>query len=267
VVPGTTPHTAQQKMQAKVEALICQQADTAIWFTNQALASALQRNPVLGARGRVMLPGVDAPTRRLQAYQRGETLVIGHFGSLSPTRNLVTVMQALDRLLEQQAEWRGRVVLQLTGGPLDADSARALAAMRHPCVQHLGRVESDPVSGLSGRDQILQRMRQADVLLLLHGIEPICAEYIPSKMYEYLWMQRPILAQVHCNPQMGQILSDMGHQVLQTEPDVPWEDPLTEALRGLILAWLTTGLPDNGLDSPYTTGAAVAQLCTMAQVG
>jgi len=72
VVPGTVPSTPQQKMQARVETTICKEADTAIWFTEQALASAKRRNPELGERGHMMLPGVDKPPYDLVPYVRGE---------------------------------------------------------------------------------------------------------------------------------------------------------------------------------------------------
>ncbi len=275
VVPGSQPHTAQQKMQARVERLICEQADVALWFTEQALASARQRHPVLGARGHMMLPGVDAPAFSLTPYVAGDKLVLGHFGSLSATRNLSYLMRALDLLLERHPQWLGRIELQVTGGPLDAVSARALAQMRHDCVRHFGRIEADPQSGKSGRELILQRMRSVDVLVLVHGIEPICAEYMPSKMYEYLWMQRPILATVHCNPQMVRLLRQLQHMVLRTDAcnsalavdaQNPLVQELAEVLDGLLQRWESQGLPDNGLISPYTTAASAAQLCAFARM-
>jgi glycosyltransferase involved in cell wall biosynthesis len=216
VVPGTVPTTPQQKMQARVETEICREADVAIWFTDQALASARHRNPQLGGRGHMMLPGVDAPPYALQPYQPGEIFVLGHFGSLSQTRNLASTVAALDMLIDRRPELAGRVEFHVYGGPLDAISATAVAGARHSCVRHFGRIEADPVTGKSGREQILQRMRSVDVLLLLHGVEPICEEYIPSKMYEYLWMQRPILALVHRNAQMKTLLENARHQVIDT---------------------------------------------------
>ena len=269
VVPGTVPSTPQQKMQARVETTICRHADVVIWFTDQALASAKQRNPELGARGHMMLPGVDAPPYALQPYVRGEKMVIGHFGSLSPTRNLAAVMAALDMLLDQQLDMLGKIELHITGGPLDPVSAQALAHMRHPtAVRHFGRIETDPVTGKSGREQILQRMRSADVLLLMHGIEPICAEYIPSKMYEYLWMQRPILALVHCNAQMADILRGMGHTVVETDryeatASLHLEEPLEAALSQLLTNWQQSNLKDQSTVSTYTTLAAVTQLTSL----
>ena len=264
VVPGTTPSSPQQKMQARVETTICREADIAIWFTDQALASARQRNPELGERGHMMLPGVDAPPFALTPYQPGDKFVIGHFGSLSETRNLASTIAALDLLIDQQPELDGRVELHVYGGPLDPISAAAVASAKHSTVRHFGRIEADPVTGKSGREQILQRMRSADVLLLLHGAEPICAEYIPSKMYEYLWMQRPIVALVHLNPQMAALVRGQGHSAMETgligSNATTLNVEICAALAGIAGAWRAHSLPDNDRPSPYTTAASTAQL-------
>ncbi|MGQ0708568.1 MAG: glycosyltransferase family 4 protein [Rhodoferax sp.] len=257
VMPGHTPTTAQEKAQARVERVICQHADVAIWFTEQAVASARQRNPALGERGHCMLPGVDNPFGAgLPPYQPGDKMVVGHFGSLSPTRNLTPFLRALEELVCSHPEWADKIELQVTGGPLDPVSAQYLAQSPvQGMVRHLGRIETDPQTGESGRSQILRRMRSCDVLLLLHGEEPICAEYIPSKMYEYLWMQRPILATVHGNAQMAEILRGAGHRVVDGMGDNPaW------GLKPLLSAWQGSGLVDLEQPSPHTTQAAVAAL-------
>jgi glycosyltransferase involved in cell wall biosynthesis len=255
VMPGSTPTTAQERMQAEVERQICTDADVAIWFTDQALASARRRHPQLGERGKMILPGIDAPFKVLPPYVPGPKMVIGHFGSLSATRNLTPIISALESLVALRPELRSTLELQLTGGPLDAVSQTAIAQspVRNQ-VRHLGRIETDPLTGRSGREQILHRMRSADVLLLLHGTEPICAEYIPSKLYEYLWMQRPILATVHGNPQMAELLKERGQYV------VAEDDSVLQALEKMLDRWISRGLPDNGQASPYTTQAAVKYL-------
>ena len=51
-------------------------------------------------------------------------------------------------------------------------------------------------------------MQASDVLLLLHGDDEWCSEYIPSKMYEYFWMGRPIWAITHRNPLMNTLLAE-----------------------------------------------------------
>jgi hypothetical protein len=265
VTPGVPPTSAQDKMQAHVEKLICDDADIAIWFTAQALASAQARHPQLGARGKMMLPGIDKPFKTLPPSKRGPQFVIGHFGSLSSTRNLTCIIDALELLQAQRPELIAQTELHLYGGPLDPVSSGKIATSPvRAQVRHFGRIEADPETGLSGREQILLRMRSADVLLLLHGEEPICEEYIPSKLYEYLWMQRPILATVHRNPQMAEILRGQGHVAVLTgraerDPKTTAEELAIELIQ-LHQKWLADGLPDSGLTSPYTTQDAVVNL-------
>jgi hypothetical protein len=265
VMPGKIPTTAQEKMQAKVEGQICADADVAIWFTNQALASARQRHPQLGNRGKMMLPGIDNPFQALPPYIPGKKFVIGHFGSLSPTRHLGPIIGALEKLMGQRPELMNVVELHVYGGPLDNVSVSLLANSNvKSCLRHFGRIEADPLTGCSGRQIILNRMRSVDILLLLHGEDPICAEYIPSKLYEYLWVHRPILAVVHDNPQMEAILRGQGHQAIcwdinETDSSRKYQ-ALANALEQSLDNWrLDVGENDNR-ESPYTTEAAVSEV-------
>ncbi|MDO9145851.1 hypothetical protein [Rhodoferax sp.] len=272
ITPGASPRTQQQKMQARVEGVICRDADLAVWFTQQAVASAQARHPELGSRGRMLLPGIDSPFQTLPPYRPGTKFIVGHFGSLSVTRNLLPIIDALESLKTLRPELVAATELQVYGGPLDDVSAARLAISPvRDNVRHFGRIEADPATGLSGREQILRRMRSVDVLLLLHGEEPICEEYIPSKLYEYLWMQRPILATVHRNPQMAAMLRGEGHMVVMTGmasirdgESLPGPSLATE-LTQLFDCWHTGCLSDNERMSPYTTQAAVVQLLGWAQ--
>ena len=45
-------------------------------------------------------------------------------------------------------------------------------------------------------------------MLLVHGTISDCREYIPSKLYEYLWTGRPIIALTYQNPQLDQLVSE-----------------------------------------------------------
>lgn len=267
VVPGTTPRTVHQKQQAEIERQICTDADLAIWFTDQALASARGRHPQLGERGKMMLPGIDRPFEALPPYIPGGRFIVGHFGSLSATRSMLPFIEALELLKVRRPELMAVTELHIYGGAIDTPAAQKLAASPvREQVRQFGRLETDPATGLSGREQILHRMRGADILLLLHGEDPLCEEYIPSKLYEYLWMQRPILSIVHRNPQMAAMIRGEGHVVVETgrvEGDsVPAAvaQPLSAALEQLYQRWRGPGLLDSGMASPYTTQAAVTQL-------
>jgi hypothetical protein len=128
-----------------------------------------------------------------------------------------------------------------------------------------GRLEKDPVTGKSGRERVVDKMQEADELILLHGNDEWCAEYIPSKLYEYLWMQRPILATVYSNPQMAHMLRHAGHTAIETSKQVNGANSLANELTILFERWKIYGLADNGMPSPYTTKAAVGQLVQWVQ--
>lgn len=265
VMPGKKPTTAQEKMQLRVEGQICSEANIAIWFTDQALASARQRHPQLGERGKMMLPGVDNPFKTLPPYQPGKKFVIGHFGSLSPTRHLGPIIEALEQLFSRRPQLQDLVELHVYGGPLDNVSVSILNGSKaEACVHSFGRIEADPKSGLSGRQQILTRMRSVDVLLLLHGDDPICAEYIPSKLYEYLWVKRPILAVIYNNPQLAKIVHGQGHRAICAKiegSDVSRRYAgVASALEQSVDDWLLGLVKVDGGGSPYTTKAAVCKI-------
>ena len=223
----------------------------------EALARARSRHPELGERGHCVCPGANPPEFTRVPYRRGEHLVIGHFGSLAETRNLEILLRGLRKVLEKHPEWTKLVRLHLYGGGIDPVSARAIENFPHPAViEQFGRLETDPLSGESGRDRVLKRMNAADCLLLLHGTVPFCEEYIPSKMYEYLWTRRPILALVWHNPQMERMLRDLGHWAVVAD-DI---EQIANALEELYMRWDRNELADSNELTPYTTYNAVQEI-------
>jgi hypothetical protein len=102
-----------------------------------------------------------------------------------------------------------------------------------------GRIENDNITGETGRERIMKLMRTSDVLLGLHGNYEWCAEYIPSKLYDYYWTNRPILAVTNRNEQLDQILSDRNAYLSHTLDvssivgaiRIIWQDWQSKALR------------------------------------
>jgi glycosyltransferase involved in cell wall biosynthesis len=261
VVGSQPPKKVRQRFQAWLEKIICTHADVVWWFTEEALARAKVRHPQLGERGHSIIPGADAPVFLRAPYQRGNHLVIGHFGSLADTRNLELFLLGLRRVLESNPASVAHFRLHVYGSGLDAVSARALRDFPHPeMVEQFGRLETNPKTGESGRDQVLKRMNAADCLLLLHGTDLFCEEYIPSKMYEYLWTQRPILALVWRNPQMERMLRKLGHWAVKADDT----ESIAAALEELYTRWMRDDLADSGVDSPYTSEAATRQIIALA---
>ena len=261
IFPGLTKSKMRMRFSAWLEGIICKHADVVWWFTEEALARARARHPELGERGHCVIPGANKPSFVREPYRRGNNLVIGHFGSLAETRNLEVFLLGLRRALDRNPQWAEHIRLHIYGGGIDSVSARALRDFPQPSmIEQFGRLETDPETGESGRDRVLKRMNAADCLLLLHGTVPFCKEYIPSKMYEYLWTQRPILALVWHNPQMERMLRELGHWAVKADD----ADSIAAAIEELHARWINDDLADSGVQSPYTSEAATRQIIALA---
>ena len=192
-------------------------SDKVWWFTDGALHYAKLRNPNLNtpnnAHGFVVTPGAEPPgsLHANQSHQYTKQLNLCHFGSLANDRSLSTILKALSPLLKKYPEARDQIRVHAYGAPLDSLSIDAIKQLGFEDVllAH-GRLERDPISGKSGREQVAEKMQAADVLILLHGNDEWCAEYIPSKFYDYLWTGRPIWGITHRNPQLDKMLLDRG---------------------------------------------------------
>lgn len=192
-------------------------SDKVWWFTDGALHYAKVRNPNLNtpnnANGFVVTPGAKPPGSldANQSHRYTEQLNLCHFGSLANDRSLSTVLKALVPLLKKYPEARDRIRVHAYGAPLDALSIDAIKqfGFEDILLAH-GRLERDPATRKSGREQVAEKMQSADVLILLHGNDEWCAEYIPSKFYDYLWTARPIWGITHRNPQLDKMLLDRG---------------------------------------------------------
>lgn len=247
----------RERFMARLETIICTHADIVWWFTEMAMERAKKRNPQLDGRGHYVLAGVDAPTIQRIPYSKGEQMIIGHFGSLSPTRNLAIFLDALSMFAARDSERAKKVRLHIYGGSMDDISAEVIARFPYPDMIHnMGRLENDPATGISGRDRVLHRMNAVDILLLLHGTIPFCEEYIPSKLYEYFWAKRPILGLVHRNPQLTEMLADFGHCAVKADDATE----ILASLEELYLKWQKNALDDFQTDSPFTTKQAVSTI-------
>lgn len=225
----------------KLEGRICRDADHVWWFTQGALDYAKNRHPKLANKGFVVLPGAEPPIAKAEhLYQN--TLNISHFGSLAEDRTIAPVMQALQSLFKKYPEARSVVKIHVYGAGLDNNSQVMMTQLGFEdlLVTH-GRLEHDPVSGMSGRQRVIQKMHEADVLLLLHGNYEWCAEYIPSKLYDYVRTQRPILALTNRNEFLDQLLTDYAAYICKTleidsitqQLEIIWQDWNMKNLRAV----------------------------------
>jgi hypothetical protein len=211
------PKNRDARFRHYLEKQITQYADQVWWFTDGALHYAKVRNPNLNtlnnAHGFMVLPGAEPPgglsSAKPHAYS--DKLNLCHFGSLSNDRSLSIILNALVSLFKKYPEARDLIRVHAYGTPLDSLTVSSIQSLGFGDVLVVhGRLEKDIVTAKSGRERVVEKMQAADVLILLHGNDEWCAEYIPSKFYEYLWAGRPIWGITHRNPQLDQMLLDRG---------------------------------------------------------
>lgn len=243
-------------------------SDKVWWFTDGALHYAKVRNPNLNtqnnAHGFVVTPGAQPPggLSNNRAHQYTDKLNLCHFGSLANDRSLSTILKALVPLFEKYPQARECIRVHAYGAALDSLSTEAIKQLGYEDVllSH-GRLEFDPITGKSGRERVAEKMQEADVLILLHGNDEWCAEYIPSKFYDYLWTGRPIWGITHRNPQLNQMLLDRGAYLsAEGEPE-----GIFMALERIWLDWQTKSLIEP-IWKPIGVDQAVSSILTQSQV-
>lgn len=226
---GSTPRkTRDKRFLQKLEGLISRDCDHAWWFTEGALEYARKRHSILGNKGFVVMPGAEPPLVQ-NSHIYTDKLHIAHFGSLAIDRSLAPIIRALHDLMSSNHDLLDKIVIDVYGAPLDDASKKIIKDCNmQDYVNVHGRLESDPKTGESGRCRVQKEMHRADVLLLLHGDYEWCAEYIPSKWYDYLWSGRPIFAVTNRNPHFDQLLKERNSYISKTLEHTTIVDSLSE---------------------------------------
>lgn len=204
----------------KLEGMICRDANYVWWFTNAALSYAKNRHPILGRKGFVVFPGAEPPGCHKPlpvVHVYGDYLNLCHFGSLSNDRSIAPLLNALNIFFHDVPEAKRFIRINIYGSALDGASKKAIEDLHlDESVFVYGRIEADPITGESGRERIMKLMRTSDILVGLHGNYEWCSEYIPSKLYDYFWTNRPILALTNRNLELDQLLAARGAYLSHT---------------------------------------------------
>jgi hypothetical protein len=257
VFRGQSTFSRDARYQAQLEGHIAKHADLAWWFAAGALETAQERHPALKHKGVVIIPGANPPVIHAHHVQGGR-LVMAHFGSLSNTRSLNRFFAALAQCVQVQPALAHDIEVHIYGIDLDELSEQVLrdhAALGN-MVKRFGRLEFDKTTGLSGRERVMQRMQQADVLLMAHGEIDNCAEYIPSKLYEYFWARRPVFGFTHLNAQIDQFITERGGFVAEATDVLA----IATQIERIHHAWQTKTLDAGFKDLPLGVDGAVDEV-------
>ena len=207
-----------------------------------------------------MRPGMMPPDFGEVKYVPDNKLKFSYFGGLTPERNLGILTAALGRLLKERPELKAVMQVHQYGGEMDKISQEGFKKLPDSILMSHGRLETDPVTGKNGRQRVLEQMRQSDVLILMHGQGEICQLYLPSKIYEYLWAQRPVLVFSPLPAHWNDILNSSDHYVIdQTDPVA-----IDKALSRLVADWEKGELSDRPTSQAFSVEQAVAEIIEKA---
>ncbi|MCE5333251.1 MAG: glycosyltransferase [Desulfobacteraceae bacterium] len=249
---GWARSRAMEKFSRRLESFILDRASAVVFLTEGARSSALKRTGANPSKVHVIYPGAPANPEPAPKKTRGEFCRFAHLGSLGGSRNLETLLDAMQALFSSRPEFKEIVRIDLYG-TMDRLSAEIVSRFPHPgIVTDFGKVS---------RREAVRAMRESDVLALIQNQGQSAMESIPSKVYEYLQTGRPIMGLVYRNPHLKNILIQGGHYAAEVDR----VDDIRETVEQVLSAWQAGTLSPPRPPSRYTSPAAAQSLAEIAR--
>ncbi len=198
---GAMPRRADRML----ERLIIRSADLVVSVTDVVAEAWRARYPKYAGKVRLLWNGYDPDEdlRPVPAPPRPGR-VLAHIGTLYGVRTPMAVLYSLERLIRSGRLKPGSLRVQLVGGL--CDDARRDAST----IAWLEEHESLEILSHMPRPEALRHMTSADYLLLLDLHEGDTAYAVPSKLYEYVRVGRPILVMTHPGTPVDRIIDRSG---------------------------------------------------------
>jgi glycosyltransferase involved in cell wall biosynthesis len=185
-------HPLRKYLETLMERSVVRRADIVVSNTPELRDEFLRRYPDLPvARFQAIYNSIELEdgngfSHASESHSDGRPPAIRlvHTGFLYGVRDPRKFLAALSKLLEEEPEWRQQLALELVGTiqlPYSLDGL----------LKSLKLDDITRVYGQVSHDRCLEYLQRASVLLLF---QPGTYTQIPSKLFEYLTFQKPILA-------------------------------------------------------------------------
>jgi hypothetical protein len=175
-----------------------------------------------------------------------------HVGSITSTRDVPLLWKALRARIERDEEFNRKFKLRLIGG-IDHTVTRSIKdAGLWPWVERIGQVD---------HKEAIRQMQRARVLLLPVNDTPNVKGFLPAKVFEYLSVERPILAIAPLDSDLSRLLK--GHSVVQRNDDRSIE----EAVKNLFSNDAVASADVSKYSRPHLTGQLATLFDAMLKQG
>jgi glycosyltransferase involved in cell wall biosynthesis len=213
--------TLASRVMLGLERFIVRHSRKIVFVTLQASTDAQERNKSFFGKIEHIYPGsrtfaASNMIPKKSAFKTGIVQIL-HMGTLYGSRNLNLFFEALDSLYARRKDLKGKVLVSNMGAVILPELPEYLLRKDF---QHLEQLEREPA---------VQRAALADILLLVQHTDERSAETIPYKTYDYLNLNKPILA-LSNSLELSQIIGETGGFFAQNSSVVAIAESLERAI-------------------------------------
>lgn len=226
-----------------LERKVIEGADLVIANTKELQAEFMRRFPSQPCtKFAVLLNGFDpddyGPSKEGQSNESGESFVVAHTGFLYGRRDPLPFLKAVKKLISRSEIDRKHLTVNLVG----------TVELPYNLPEFLVAHGLDDIVMLHNHvpfQESLDHMRRASVLLLL---QPGTTTQVPSKLFEYIGMKKPILA---ISPKSGATSRIVSEEGLGETADPDDVEEIALALERLYKRWKAKERPDFTYEAAY----------------
>jgi len=199
------------------EKFIIKYSDCTIYCTENAMFEAREKYKKYKNKIFYVYPGANTivnnsgtKLKSIESNTYSNKINLTYLGSLYQTRNLDTIMEAIDELIAEGNPIDKQFEINLYGN-INSDIKKRIIEFKHNVIK---------IHGLVDRDIAIDKANCADVLLLIQNTDDRSIVTIPFKTYDYLHTGKLIFGLTYRNNELENMLTSHGHVVCQAN-DIP----------------------------------------------
>ena len=173
-----------------IEKYILKNSDATVFMSKTAMCRAVLRTNMDPKKAHFIYSGAPdmVPCPRNESTNIPSKMILAHFGTLADRRNLNTLFESLQQVVREHPYTKEFLKIDLYGF-LDLMVERSISLFEFKSMIS--------IKGTIQHERALEKMEQSDALLLIQDDSYVAEETIPSKIYEYLQKNKPVLALVN----------------------------------------------------------------------